>query len=62
MHKSHHLWDYMPIPLGDSRLDVGSLRIIFYADASFDKNADFSLHLGYILLLTDNSARANPIH
>lgn len=39
-----------------------SIRVVIYADASFANNSDFSTQLGYMILLTADSARTNPIH
>lgn len=43
-------------------LYIGSIGKLFYADASFANNAEYTTQLGYIVLLTDHSAHGNPIH
>lgn len=42
-------------------LDLSLLRIILYAYASLPNKADYSTQLGFLILLTENSARARPI-
>lgn len=43
-------------------LDISTIRIIAYSDASFGNNLDLSSQLGYIIFLTDASSNVIPIH
>ena len=42
-------------------LDINSLRLIGYSDASFANNLDLSSQLGYIILLTDGTSNIIPL-
>ena len=43
------------------KLDLTSLRIIGFSDASFAGNRDFSIQLGYIIFIGDNTDRVIPV-
>jgi hypothetical protein len=44
------------------KLDVTSLHVIFYSDASFAGNLDLSSHIGGIILLKDKHGNAHVLH
>jgi hypothetical protein len=44
------------------KLDVNTLQLLVFTDASFANNKDLSLQIGYILVLADASNKANIIH
>jgi hypothetical protein len=43
-------------------LDVHSLNLIVFTDASFANNKDFSSQIGFVIVLTDRNRTANIIH
>jgi hypothetical protein len=43
-------------------LDVNSLQLLAFIDASFANNKDLSSQIGFILVLTDASKKANIVH
>ena len=43
-----------------AKLELESLRVIGFSDASFASNADFTCQLGYIFFLADASNNAIP--
>ncbi|KAI1001416.1 hypothetical protein K3495_g6784 [Podosphaera aphanis] len=44
------------------KLDINTLHLYVFTDASFANNKDFSSQIGYVLVLADSSKRANLIH
>jgi hypothetical protein len=44
------------------RLDLKSLRLIVFTDASFANNKDLSSQIGYVVVLADAEHKANIIH
>jgi hypothetical protein len=44
------------------RLDVDTLQLLVFADASFANNKDLSSQIGYVIVLADASKNANIIH
>jgi hypothetical protein len=44
------------------KLDVDTLQLLVFTDASFTNNKNLSLQIGYILVLADASNKANIIH
>jgi hypothetical protein len=44
------------------KLDVNSLQLLAFTDASFANNKDLSSQIGFILVLTDASNKANIVH
>ena len=43
-------------------LDIQSLKLVVFTDASFANNKDFTSQIGFIICLTDNQNRANILH
>ncbi|EEA29093.1 hypothetical protein PMAA_038740 [Talaromyces marneffei ATCC 18224] len=43
-------------------LDVQTLRLIAFVDASFANNKDYSSQLGYVIVLADEANNANILH
>jgi hypothetical protein len=43
-------------------LDIDSLSLVVFTDASFAGNTDFSSQIGYVITLTDRNGSANIIH
>jgi hypothetical protein len=43
------------------QLDLSTLRVVVFADASFAQNEDFSSQVGYIVLLMDAEHQCAPI-
>lgn len=43
-------------------LDLETTRMVVFCDSSFANNADSSTQLGYVILLTDRTKRANWLH
>jgi hypothetical protein len=43
-------------------LDINTLRIVAYSDASFANNADLSSQLGFVIFLSDASRKCNVIN
>jgi hypothetical protein len=43
------------------RLDLNTLRILVYADASFGNNEDLSSQMGYVVFLTDDQNKSAPM-
>ena len=50
------------ISISFPQLILPNVKVIGYSDASFGNNMDLSSQLGYIILLTDSSNQAIPIH
>ncbi|KHJ33690.1 hypothetical protein EV44_g3111 [Erysiphe necator] len=44
------------------KLELNSLRIITFTDASFANNADMTSQIGYVIVLADSKNNANIIH
>lgn len=44
------------------RLDMDSLRIALFTDASFANGKGHKSHLGFLIALKDNEKRANIVH
>jgi hypothetical protein len=44
------------------KLDVNTLQLVAFTDASFANNKDLSSQIGYVLVLTDATRRANIVH
>lgn len=44
------------------QLDVDSLRVVGFSDASFANNYDLSTQLGHIMFLADKTGKSVPIH
>jgi hypothetical protein len=44
------------------KLDVNSLQLLVFTDASFANNKDLSSQIGYIIVLADTTKKANIIH
>jgi hypothetical protein len=44
------------------KLDVNTLQLLAFTDASFANNKDLSSQIGYVLVLADASNKANIIH
>ena len=44
------------------RLDIQSLKLMVFTDASFANKQDLSSQIGFIIVLTDKSNRANILH
>jgi hypothetical protein len=44
------------------KLDINTLQLFAFIDASFANNKDLSSQIGYILVLLDGSNKANIIH
>lgn len=44
------------------RLDVEDIRMVMFCDSSFLNNYDSSTQLGYVIILTDRTKRANWCH
>jgi hypothetical protein len=44
------------------KLDVNTLQLLVFIDASFANNKDLSSQIGYVLVLADASNKANIIH
>jgi hypothetical protein len=44
------------------KLDVNTLQLLVFTDASFANNKDLSLQIGYVLILVDTSNKANIVH
>jgi hypothetical protein len=44
------------------KLDVKSLNVVFYSDASFAGNLDLSSQIGGIILLKDKNANTHVLH
>jgi hypothetical protein len=44
------------------KLDINTLRLLVFTDASFANNKDFSSQIGYILVLADITNKANIVH
>ena len=43
-------------------LDLNSLSLLVFMDASFANNKDLSLQIGFVLVLTDHNQDANILH
>lgn len=43
-------------------LDLDSLKIVVFADASFANNKDYSSQIGYVIVMMDKHNNANTIH
>ena len=43
-------------------LDIKSLSLVIFTDASFANNKDLSLQIGYVIVLTDRNHSANIIY
>lgn len=44
------------------KLDINTLRLLVFTDASFANNKDLSSQIGYILVLADITNKANIVH
>ena len=44
------------------RLDVSTLQLLVFTDASFANNKDLSSQIGYVIVLADAAKRANIVH
>ncbi|KAI0996966.1 hypothetical protein K3495_g11217 [Podosphaera aphanis] len=44
------------------QLDINTIRVVVLTDSSFANNEDYSSQIGYVILLVDDSHRANLIH
>jgi hypothetical protein len=44
------------------KLDVNTLQLVAFTDASFANNKDLSSQIGYVIVLTDATKRANIVH
>jgi len=44
------------------KLDINTLKLLAFTDASFANNKDLSSQIGYVLVLSDGSNKANIIH
>lgn len=44
------------------KLDIQSLQLLVFTDASFANNNDLSSQIGYVIVLTDASKKANILH
>jgi hypothetical protein len=44
------------------KLDVDTLRLLVFTDASFANNKDLSSQIGYVLVLADASNNANIVY
>ena len=44
------------------KLDINTLCLFVFTDALFINNKDFSLQIGYILVLVDITNKANIVH
>jgi hypothetical protein len=43
-------------------LDINSLSLLVFIDASFTNNKDLSSQIGFIIILTDRNQSANILH
>jgi hypothetical protein len=43
-------------------LDISSLSLLVFTDASFTNNKDLSLQIGFVIALTDRNQSANILH
>jgi hypothetical protein len=43
-------------------LDISSLSLLVFTDASFTNNKDLLLQIGFIIVLTDQNQSANILH
>jgi hypothetical protein len=44
------------------KLDINTLQLVAFTDASFANNKDLSSQIGYVIILTDATKRANIVH
>ena len=44
------------------KLNINTLQLLVFTDASFTNNKDLSLQIGYILILADATKKANIVH
>ena len=44
------------------KLDTSTLQLLVFTDASFANNKDLSSQMGYVIVLTDATKKANVIH
>lgn len=44
------------------KLEINTLRIVVFTDASFANNADLTSQIGYVIVLADSNNDANIIH
>jgi hypothetical protein len=43
-------------------LDISSLSLLVFIDASFANNKDLSSQIGFVIILTDRNQSANILH
>jgi hypothetical protein len=44
------------------KLDINSIQLLIFTDASFANNKDLSSQIGYVIVMTDATKKANIIH
>jgi hypothetical protein len=44
------------------KLDVDTLQLLIFTDASFVNNKDLSSQIGYVIVLIDVTKKANIVH
>jgi hypothetical protein len=44
------------------KLDINTLQLVVFTDASFANNKDLSSQIGYVIVLTDATSQANIVH
>jgi hypothetical protein len=44
------------------KLDINTMQLVVFTDASFANNKDLSLQIGYIIVLADATKKANIVH
>ena len=44
------------------KLDINTLQLLVFTDASFTNNKDLSSQIGYVLILADATKKANIVH
>jgi hypothetical protein len=44
------------------KLDINTLQLVVFADASFANNKDLSSQIGYVIVLTDVTSQANIVY
>ncbi len=51
-----------PVSLKFPKLDLETLQVVGFSDASFANNYDLTSQLGHIVFITDGEGNAAPIH
>lgn len=58
----NHLHKTPDLKLGFVSLDPKTLKLIVFSDGSFEGNEDLSTQFGYVIVLADDSGKANLLH